>query len=182
MNCLGEGSRRCCFPVAVCTIGRCEREGGKKGRAMKTWKAAGGLVLHGIEYTGAGTTQALNSRARSSHRVAWMLWCEHGMMTGTGNSSTHRLRSCSNYELICMVRGIDRSRPVGPIHLKMVESSRKLTLDQPSPSSSPTLRRTCPWGSSDWEPPTSAPRHCCFSLLYTIDAACGVGSFHFDMT
>jgi hypothetical protein len=39
-----------------------------------------------------------------------------------------------------MVGGIDRSRPVGPVHLKMVESLREQTLDQPSPSSSPTLR------------------------------------------
>lgn len=72
----------------------CER-GKKKERAMKRWKAAGGLVLHRIEYTGAGTTPALiNSRARLT---AWhgCKCCEHGMMTGTGSSSTHALQFCS---------------------------------------------------------------------------------------
>ena len=45
----------------------CER-GKKKERAMKRWKAAGGLVLHRIEYTGAGTTQLFNSRFLVSPR------------------------------------------------------------------------------------------------------------------
>jgi hypothetical protein len=47
-----------------------ERGKKKKGRAMKTWKAAaGGLVLGGIEYTGAGTTQL--SIAALARLTAW---------------------------------------------------------------------------------------------------------------
>jgi hypothetical protein len=93
-----------------------------------------------IEYTGAGTTEL---SVAASRLTAWAC-CEHGMMTGTGSASTTKFHPqtaiLQHYELICMVGGIDRSRPVGPVHFKMVESPSKQTLDQPSPSSSPTLR------------------------------------------
>jgi hypothetical protein len=152
-----QGGRRCCFllVLAVCTMAgvRDWREEGKSYE-KKDGKAAGRLVLHGIEYTGAGTTEL--SIIAASRLTAWhgCKCCEHGMMTGTGTSSTKQ----QHYELIGMVGGIDRSRPVGPIHLKMVESRKEHTLA--SPLQLPLQLSDVPVGiAALLEPPTSAPRH-----------------------
>ena len=124
--------------------GRCVRDWREEGKSSekKDGKAAGGLVLHRIEYTGAGTTELTIAASRLT---AWhgCKCCEHGMM--------------KHYELIGMVGGIDRSRPVGPIHLKMVESRKEHTLA--SPLQLPLQLSDVPVGiAALLEPPTSAPR------------------------
>jgi phage tail tape-measure protein len=67
------------------------------------------LVLHRIEYTGAGTTtsQLWIAGLVSPRGITGVdaSWCEHGMMTGTGSSSTQS----------GLLSSIERSRPVGPI-------------------------------------------------------------------